>query len=113
MCGETIPSETLERGLNKWSIKLTRLSQRSVAVSHSIIHIAVSYGNSTNTTLTVLNEVPSSRYDKTLKEFPSLTNTNSGDKPITRNIVHIYDRRMRVYDHMYADMYTTEGQQKY
>ena len=34
-------------GLNKWSIELTRLSQRSVAVSHSIIHIAVSYGNST------------------------------------------------------------------
>ena len=27
-------------GLNKWSIELTRLSQRSVAVSHSIIHIA-------------------------------------------------------------------------
>ena len=36
-------------GLNKWSIELTRLSQRSVAVSHSIIHIAVSYGNSTGT----------------------------------------------------------------
>ena len=34
-------------GLNKWSIELTRLSQRSVAVSHSIIRIAVSYGNST------------------------------------------------------------------
>ena len=47
MCGETIPRGTLYRGLNKWSIELTRLSQRSVAVSHSIIHIAVSYGNST------------------------------------------------------------------
>ena len=52
MCGETIPSETLYGGgwgggLNKWSIDLTHLSQRSVAVSHSIIHIAVSYGNST------------------------------------------------------------------
>ena len=35
------------KGLNKWSIELTRLSQRSVAVSHSIIRIAVSYGNST------------------------------------------------------------------
>ena len=34
-------------GLNKWSIELTRMSQRSVAVSHSIIHIAVSHGNST------------------------------------------------------------------
>ena len=34
-------------GLNKLSIELTRLSQRSVAVSHSIIHIAVSYGNTT------------------------------------------------------------------
>ena len=33
--------------LNKWSVELTHLSQRSVAVSHSIIHIAVSYGNST------------------------------------------------------------------
>ena len=47
MYGETIPRETLYGGLNKWSIELTRLSQRSVAVSHSIIHIAVSYGNST------------------------------------------------------------------
>ena len=37
-------------GLNKWSTELTRLSQRSVAVSHSIIDIAVSYGNSTNLT---------------------------------------------------------------
>ena len=42
MCGETIPCETLYGGLNKWSIELTRLSRRSVAVSHTIIHIAVS-----------------------------------------------------------------------
>ena len=47
MCGETIPSETLYGGLNTWSIELTHMAQRSVAVSHSIIHIAVSYGNST------------------------------------------------------------------
>ena len=42
MCGETIPRGTFYTGLNKWSIELTRLSHRSVAVSHSIIHIVVS-----------------------------------------------------------------------
>ena len=32
-----------------------------------------------STRLTVINEVPSSKYDKLLADFPSLTKTNSGD----------------------------------
>ena len=47
-------------GLNKWSIELTRLSQRSVAVSHSIIHIAVSYGNSTPSMCAITGTTPCS-----------------------------------------------------
>ena len=43
-----------------------------------------------STRLTVLNEVPSSKYEKLLADFPSLTKTNSGDtpRPVKHNITH-------------------------
>ena len=41
-----------------------------------------------STTLTVLNDIPSSRYEDIFKDFPSLTNTNSGDTPIKHTVTH-------------------------
>ena len=41
-----------------------------------------------STRLTVLIDIPSSRYEKILKDFPSLTTTNSGNTPIKHTVSH-------------------------
>ena len=51
-----------------------------------------------STRLTVLNDIASSRYEKIPKDFPSLTNTNSGDTPIKHTVTHrIKTARSPVY----------------
>ena len=42
-----------------------------------------------STRLTVLNDIPSIRYEEILKDVPSLTNTNSSDTPIKHTVTHI------------------------